>query len=42
MKIFKTAEPAEDGYSTLVDHLQQTSVELKNVYNILLIFQIQT
>ena len=32
MKIFKTAEPAEDGYSTLVDHLQQTSVELKNVY----------
>lgn len=33
MKIFKTAEPAEDGYSTLVDHLQQTSVELRNVYN---------
>ena len=32
MKIFKAAEPAEDGYSTLVDHLQQTSVELKNVY----------
>lgn len=36
MKIFKTAEPAEDGYSTLVDHLQQTSVELKNVYTRLL------
>ena len=32
MKIFKSAEPASDGYSTLVDHLQQTSVELKNVY----------
>ena len=31
MKIFKSAEPASDGYSTLVDHLQ-TSVELKNVY----------
>ena len=32
IKIFKSAELAPDGYSTLVDHLRQTSVELKNVY----------
>lgn len=32
MKIFNSSGPATDGYSTLVDHLQQTSVELKNVY----------
>lgn len=33
MKIFKSAKPVGDGYSTLVDHLQQTTVDLKNVYD---------
>lgn len=32
MKFFKTTPPPPDGYATLVDNLQQTSTELKVVY----------
>lgn len=32
MKHFKSAKPANDGYSMLVDSLEKTTIELKNTY----------
>ena len=32
MKLFKTTPPEKDGYATLLQDLQQTTVELQNAY----------
>ena len=32
MKLYKTTPPAKDGYATLLQDLQQTTVELQNAY----------
>lgn len=32
MKLFKKSPAKDDGYATLVDNLEQTTLELKNTY----------